>query len=64
MHRVDKQKKLSQRMAYRHRDRDNLRRSLVVWESVWKPHLMFRFRLHCGLSAHGGMGETLAIILS
>ena len=31
---VDKQKRLSQRMAYRHRDRYHHRRGLAVWESV------------------------------
>ena len=37
---VDKQQKLDRRMASRHRDRENHRRSLVVWESVLKPHWM------------------------
>ena len=32
---VDKQKRLSQRMPHRHRDRDEHRRSLVVWEGVF-----------------------------
>ena len=31
-------KTLSQRTACRRRDRDNRRRSLVVWESVLQPH--------------------------
>ena len=49
---VDKQKRLNQRMAYRHRDRNNHRRSLVVWESAVKPHWILRCRLKCAL---GGM---------
>ena len=51
-------------MAYRHRDRDNHRRSLVVWESVLKPPWIFRFQLRFGLSTLGGMGETPAVICS
>ena len=39
-------------MACQHGDRDNHGRSLVVWENVLKPHWIFRFRLHCGLSLH------------
>ena len=56
--------KLSQRTAYRHRDRDHHRRSLVVRESVLKPHWTFRIRSHCGLSALGGQREPLTVILS
>ena len=34
------------RMSYRHRDRDNQRRSLVVWGRVLRPHWIRRCRLH------------------
>ena len=44
-------------MAHQHRDRIHHCRSLVVWESVLKPHWIFRFRLHCGLSALSEMGR-------
>ena len=36
-------------MAYRHRDRN--RRSLVVREGVWKPHIWWKLRVSCGRSA-------------
>ena len=55
---VDWQKKQSQRMAYRHRDRDNHRRSLVVWKSALKPQCFsVSVALWSGLSTLGGFGR-------